>query len=504
MKQLINIITIILFAGIFFSCDFEEKNINPNNSLSIAPGPLLSYTQLNNTNEGFAKRTQIGFCMMMIQQTASLDITEIAGDKYLESEEDGVFFTTTYASVVKNMMELIDLTKDNAAFVNTYAVALIWKSWIFHRLTDLYGDIPYSEAGNGYRTQIFYPKYDKQSDVYEGLIRDIELGLSLLDESAASIKGDILYHGDIEKWKRFGNSLLLRLGMRLERANPALAQSTVTKAVQNGVMQDHTDICMLQHVNGKNATENPLGTVFKSHGLLSSGTIKISNTFMQQLKSTNDPRMQVYCALPDGDTARNRQKGLINGYDAQNIKDGDPSFTSLDTFSTLNPATLLLPNAPTIYMTHAEVELLQAEAILKGWLTGAGTAQEHYEKAVRSSMKQQAIYGDAGIIKDAEIDAFLAQDLLGKATTLADQLNVLGTEFWVSTFINGCESYANWRRCGYPQLTPVSYATSPYKGTIPLRFTYPSSEYTVNYEHVKEAIEHQGADDMTTPVWWDE
>jgi hypothetical protein len=209
----------------------------------------------------------------------------------------------------------------------------------------------------------------------------------------------------------------------------------------------------------------------------------------------------VYCALPNGDTDPAKQKGLINGYDVQNITSGDPDYTSLDEYSTLNPATFLLLNAPTIYMTHAEVELLQAEAILKGWLTG--DAKEHYEKAVRSSMKQQAIYGNAGIIDDEQIETFLSQDLLGKATTLESKLNVIGTEFWVSTFINGYESYANWRRCGYPRLTPVSYSNSPNRGKVPLRFTYPSDEYTVNYEHLKEAIENQGADNMMTPVWWD-
>ena len=155
MRRYILKITALLSALAFItSCDFEEKNIDPNNSPTIEPGPLLTYTQLNTSNEGLAKRTQVGYCMMMVQQTASLDLNEMAGDKYLETETLGIFFTTMYATVIKNIEELINLTEDEGTNVNTYAVALIWKSYLFHRITDLYGDVPYSEADTVHRTSI--------------------------------------------------------------------------------------------------------------------------------------------------------------------------------------------------------------------------------------------------------------------------------------------------------------------------------------------------------------
>lgn len=500
IRYILKITTLLFTLTFITSCDFEDKNISPNSSGTIKPGPLLTYTQLNTSNEGLAKRTQVGYCMMMVQQTASLDLNEMAGDKYLETETLGIFFTTMYSTVIKNLQELINLVEDDGTKVNTYAVALIWKSYLFHRITDLYGDVPYSEAGNGYRTQNFYPKYDRQSDIYAGMVSDIEKGLSLLDETKEPVEGDVLYGGDITRWKRFGNSLLLRFGMRMEKADPAQSRSLVTKAVQGGVMQSAGDICMVQHVEGKASTENPLGYVFKSHGLLVSGAIKISRTFMDRLKSTNDPRMQVYCALPDGDTARDKQKGLPNGYDVLTISSGDPTYTSLPDYSTFNPATLLLLNAPTIYMVHAEVELLQAEAILKGYISG--DAKAHYENAVRSSMQQQAIYGDVGVIPEQQIEEYLSQGLFEKATTAEEKLNLIGTEFWVATFLNGYESYANWRRTGYPRLTPASYQSSPNKGKIPLRFRYPTEEYSINEDNVAEAVNNQGEDKMSTAVWW--
>lgn len=503
IKHKINtVIGLAVGACLLFSCDFAEKNIDPNKSNTIEPGPLLTFVQLNATDGRLSKRTQVGYCMMMVQQTASLDREEMAGDKYLETETLGEFFGSAYSIGIKNVQELINRTKDSEELNNTYAVALIWKSFLFHRITDLYGDVPYSEAGNGYALQNFYPKYDKQSDVYAGMIRDIEIGLSLLNESKpAIVKGDIIYQGDISKWKRFANSLLLRLGMRMEKADPTLAKATVIKAIQNGVMQEPHDICMIQHIAGKSSNENPLSTIFKGHDLLNSGAIKISKQFLTQLQKTNDPRMAVYCALPNGDATAEKQKGLPNGYDILTIRKGDPTYTSLADYSTFNPATILQLDAPTIYLTHAEVELLQAEAVLKGWISGS--ANEHYKAAVRSSMKQQQIYGDAGIISDQQIDQYLSLGLFEKAKTVEERLNLIGTEFWIATFLNGYESYANWRRTGYPRLFAVSYSSSPNKGKIPRRFTYPTAEYSINKEHVEEAVANQGSDKVSTPIWWD-
>lgn len=492
----------LFFLLILAACDFAEKNISPNSSTTMEPGPLLTQSQFYTSNEGLAKRAQIGYCMMMVQQTASLERDEMAGDKYLQTEMLGVFFNDVFSSGIKNIQELINRTEKDESLVNTYAVALIWKSFLFHRITDLYGDIPFSEAGNGYQTQNFYPRYDAQKDVYYGMIADIEKGLSLLDETKQPIvKGDIIYNGNIEKWRRFGNSLMLRLGMRMENADPDKAKNVVQNAISGGVMQETGDICMVQHIAGKSSTENPLSTVFKSHGLVNSGAIKISKKMMAHLKDTHDPRLRVYSALPDGNNDPEKQKGLPNGFDVLTIHGGEPGYTSLADYSTFNPETILKLDAPTIHLTHAEVELLKAEAILKKWIDG--DAEESYERAVRSSMRQQTFYGSAGIIEETEIDEYLEQKLFSDVTTQEAKLNVLGTEFWVATFINGYESYANWRRTGYPVIAPVSYSGSPSSGQIPRRFTYPTQEYSVNSENVLEAVNRQGEDSFSTRIWWD-
>ncbi len=493
---------LILTVSTVSSCDFAEKNINPNSSSTIEPKALLASSLLHTSDYELCKRTQVGLCMMIVQQTASLERNEMAGDKYLTTESVGKFFTIGYSSHIKNIQELINLTENEESLKNTHAIALIWRAFLFQRITDLYGDIPFREAGNGYVTQNFYPRYDQQSDIYAGLIEDIEKGISLLDNSQPSPQGDIIYNEDINKWSRFAYSLLLRVGMRMEKVNPELAKATVLKAVNGGVMQEVSDICMVRHEIGKNATENPLGKVFALHELLQTGVVKISQRFMSHLLETEDPRLGVYCALPDGQTDRELQRGLPNGYDAVTISKEDPTYTSLDDYSTFNPATILQLDAPTVHMTHAETELLLAEATLKGWISG--DVKQHYENAVRSSMKQQELlYGEEGVIKEEQIEAYMARNMYDNASSNEEKLALLGTEFWVASFLNGTESYAHWRRTGYPELQATSYSGSPNKGSIPRRLTYPTEEYSINKENMDEAISRQGQDTYATRMWWD-
>lgn len=497
LKQL----SVITLAGIVFSCDFAEKNMDPNNSTTIEPGPLLTYIQLNTTDGGIGKNTQVGTCMMLVQQTASLGREDMPGDKYYNSESYGTAFNSYYTTFVKNQKELLAIAKDKERYTNTLAVGKIFGAYMFNRITDLYGDVPYTEAARKYYENIYYPVYDHQEDIYTDLIKEVKDALLLFDPEKPAIQGDIIYSGNINNWKKFGNSLLLRMGMRLSNVKPELAKATILEAIKGGVMSSAEDIAMVKHIAGQSRTENPLSYRFYVDKFISEGTIKISKTFMDHLKLTNDPRIKVYCSLPDGNNDPALQRGLPNGYDLSGIPSVELDFTNHNAYSNFNTNTILLRNAPTIFMTAAESELLQAEAILRGWV--AGNANNHYINAVRISMKEQAVYGNGGIIPENEIETFLGQNLFEKAKTIENQLKVIGEEFWVATFMNGFESYANWRRLGYPELKPTNFAGSPNKGKTPRRITYPTKEYTVNKKHIEQAIQHQGPDDLNTRLWWD-
>ena len=255
--SVINIIKLMMASTLtcmVYACDFTEKNIDPNSPTSIEPGPLLTYTQLHTTTGGIAKNIQVGTCMMLVQQAASLN-NDMPGDKYYQMESyANTFFTDTYSDLIKNWRELEEKASSDAKYSNILGATKIWGAYLFQRLTDIYGNVPYSEAGLGYYQQIYKPKYDNQETIYKDMIQQVKDGVNLLNANNPAIDGDLFYDGDINKWKKFGGSLLLRIGMRLSEVAPDLAKQTVADAVTIGVMSQPEDICLLRHDgSGKNA-----------------------------------------------------------------------------------------------------------------------------------------------------------------------------------------------------------------------------------------------------------
>ena len=499
-KIITSAVSLVVMANIT-SCDFEDKNIDPNNSSTIELGPLLTYTQLNTTTGGDCKNMQIGTCMMLVQQTATLNMNEAsAGDKYYQMNSASTsYFEDYYSSPIKNWRELQILAEEKGD-ENMLGVAKIWGAYLMQRVTDLFGNVPYTEAGMGYHGQIYKPKYDKQEDIYNGLISEVKAGLQLLSDEKKAIQGDIFYDGDVSKWKKFGNSLLLRLGMRLSKVNPELAKSVASEAINGGIMSDASDMCKVKHIDGgRDGLKNPLSLRFRTDDYINKDAVKISNTFIDYLKGTNDPRIKVYCSLKDGDNDPSKQIGLPNGYDNNTIA-GYIGYVGLENYSNFNTNTILKMDAPTIFLMASESILLKAEAVLKGWISG--DANSLYEEAVTLSMKEQSIAYNYTITDD-EITAYLNQNLFSKENSVENKLKVLGEQYWVATFMNGYESYANWRRCGYPKLNPTNYAGNESNGQIPRRLTYSSDEYTINRQNVLDANQQQGEDKVTTHIWWD-
>lgn len=501
-NKIIKSILLLSVAAFMASCDFEEINTNPNNSTFIEPGPLLTYTQLNTTGGGSTKNMQIGTCMMLVQQTATLNTSEAsAGDKYYMMQVPSTtYFDEYYKEAIKNWRELEIQAAKDTKYQNMSGVAKIWGAYLFQRITDLYGNVPYSEAGLGFHQMLHKPKYDSQEEIYTDMIAQVKAGLSLLSADKPAIEGDLFYNGNLDKWKKFGNSLLLRIGMRLCKVNPTLAASTAKEAINGGIMNSAEDICMVKHIaGGRDYDKNPLSLRFQKDNYIGNDIVKISSTFMNYLKATNDPRISVYCSLKNGDNTPSKQLGLPNGHDLSTIT-SVPGYIGKESCSNFNTNTILKMDAPTLFMMPSEGKLLQAEAVLRGWVSGDADAL--FKEAVRLSMNEQkAAYGIA--IPESDIEAYLAQNLMGKATGIEGKMAVLGEQYWIVTFMNGYESFANWRRCGYPKLTPTNYKSSESNGQIPRRLPYSIDEYTINKANVEAANKQQGEDKVTTRVWWD-
>ena len=496
--------TLICAAGMLLAgCDFEDKNTNPNESTFIEPGPLLTYTQLNTSKDGHTKNMQIGCCMMMVQQTATLESTEAGvGDKYYMMQSAATsYFLDFYSTAIKNWREMEYQASQKPEYQNMLGVAKIWGAFLFQRMTDLYGNVPYSEAGLGFHQGIYKPKYDNQESIYLDMIEQVKAGIALLSADKPAIEGDLFYNGNIDQWKKFGYSLLLRIGMRLSKVNPEQAKATAKAAIDGGIMSQAEDMCRVQHIaGGRDDDKNQVTLRFQKDNYIGQDKVKISQTFMKHLTSTHDPRIRVFCSLKDGNDDVSLQKGLPNGYDKNTITSCPEYSGNIAEYSNFNTRVILREDAPTLLLMPSESKLLEAEAALRQWVSG--DANELYKEAVRLSMKEQEVaYGVT--ISDEQVEAYLAQDLFAKADTEEKKLEVLGKEYWVTTFMNGYESYANWRRCGYPKLTPTHYAGNQSNGQIPRRLTYASDEYTINKQHVEEAVQQQGPDNLNTHIWWD-
>lgn len=354
---------------------------------------------------------------------------------------------------------------------NIEGVGQVWQTWLFHIVTDLWGDVPYSEALRA-DEGITTPAYDSQSDIYAGMIQTLADAVSMIGSGANFGTGDLLYGNDFDKWTRFANSLRMRLAMRMSEADPTAARAAFTAAYNAGGFQSNDDNAMFGWVGAP--YQNPLFENWQGrddHG--------ISATMVDTLKSLADPRLELYAepATHDGE-----YRGLQNG-------DITPEF-SLAYYSRIGDHWRADgEETPTAIMTYSEVLFLQAEAAARGWI--AADPATLYRAAIRANMTQ---WDAANAPTEAEIDAYLAQPRV-----VYSDISQIHLQKWISLFMNGSETWADVRRTGVPNLQPGPDLTL---SRIPTRFTYPSLEQSLNLDSYQAAVSRQGGDDLTTTVWW--
>ncbi|MCB0554800.1 MAG: SusD/RagB family nutrient-binding outer membrane lipoprotein [Phaeodactylibacter sp.] len=499
-KRLILSMVVLTFA--LQSCsDFGDTNIDPLAANEINPDFQFSFLQLRISGERYENwRAVLIYSSTMIQHLAALP-TYWSGDKYLyNSQYSGALMERCYQQQVLQAVDLINTLEKKLAegeqVANKLAAARILRVLMFQRITDLYGDIPYSEAGKGFLEGIDFPKYDAQSDIYFDMLKELEEACAQFDAGQPTYgAADFFYGGDIAQWEKFGYSLMLRLGMRLTKVDPAAAEAWVKKAIAGGVMTSQDDTAKIEHTDGpEGINRNGIGEVW-----LADDNQKMSKMFIDWMVANNDPRLNAISYVPNGTAP----KGLPNGYDATTIKD----------FLGLNPSddvdqgqwsavnrSLVTTASPMIFMFYSEVELLLAEAAVRNW---GGDAATHYNAGVRAAMKQ---YGDlfdgSAVVADADIDAYLA------AHPFDGTLAMIGAQHWAANFLNEYEAYSNWRRTGFPALTPVDYPGNVTGGTIPRRLAYFEGERASNPANLDAALQRQGMPTdfgqmLKVPVWWD-
>jgi hypothetical protein len=419
--------------------------------------------------------------------------------------------------------EMKSLTDGKSQYTNLNAIASIMKVAALQKVTDIYGDIPYSQALQG-KTSVLQPSYDGQQAIYTSMLSELDAAIAKLDATKDKPSSDQFYNGDITKWKKFGYSLMLKMAMRLTKADATTAQKYAEKAAAGGTFASNADNAVVMADNSKGFGSSNANALRVTDDLYQ---VRWSKTLIDWLVARNDPRLSIIAEVPlpglkqnqsmaTGDNNALDQKGMPNGYDlnggATDISKS-PGYTggsgSGDDFTPLGkysrPTQIYRNQSGPLYvLTYAETELLLAEAAVRGWNVG-GTAASHYANGVSGALQSLSAYGSGATIDPASANSYATANPLDISST-ANSLKAINEQIWATTGVqlNFVEAWSNWRRSGYPVLTPVNYSGNFSGGTIPRRQPYPATEASTNPNGYKAAVSAlSGGDVWTSKVWWD-
>ena len=542
-KYLLQLCLAAVILGIGSCNKFKDINMDPINPTSIDPLKQLIYAQMNfSGSRTVYLRSGMGIIFPLLQQMSGTN-TGSSGARYTYSESVySALWSSDFPNLITNLVDAVENSKDDADRTNLHAMCRIMKVIAFARLTDLYGDIPYSEAGKGYIDLNIYPKYDTQEDIYNDFFKELKESYAMLDAAKDQVPTEQYFHGDISKWKKLANSLRLRFAMRLVKVNPEKARTEAEAAVADGVMESNADVCFVKYEDVESS-----GTELRGNGLsvaMTSTIYRINTTFLNFLKPDNsadpvDPRLygytRSYYSQPSGSGNKmflrpditkevDAYYAALPGNNAYSGVVGlDPGNTSIVNFPALSTISINVPgvgtksithqdqrrqianyltywDAPFLIMTYSEVSLLLADAKVRGWDVGANSAETLYQNGIRASIDQLQIFRDAPVL--SRVDEFVASKTLAPG----NELEAINTELYLSLFLNPQESFANWRRSGYPELVPTG---TPAGRPMIRRFQYPLNEEDQNNGNVKEAVaritgvDGAGVDSFLNRVWWD-
>lgn len=515
MKKILIYLSAICLITFATSCDngFEDVNKNPVLATSLDPVYLFSNSQFSSALATYNYQQEI------VQQlnTPYTGVLEGGNHNVVYDPNSNANFNALYIGTaggqingpVNLLATVLTATKDLPARANLYQMARIWKAYVFMILVDTYGDVPYFDAGKAYIDGINLPKYDDQKVIYDDILKELDEATRALDASKAIESGDLFYKGNIRQWKKLGNSLLLRAAMRFTKIDEAKAKQYVAKATDpanGGVFTANSDNALIAFNSTFN---NPTANFFQG---TERANIYLGAPFVAYLKSTSDPRLtsiSVKYEIPANpiatagaeDKTPANQEGMPYGYNESTIANA-PGFPgkigAAFKYSQINRKTLGKIDAPEFLITYSQTSLLMAEAVVRGYITG--DAKVYYEAGVKAHMDQMAQVDPGATIPAGDQSAYLTLNPYNPVSAL-QQIN---TQYWISSFLNGSEAWANFRRSGFPALEKNPYPSQdPSVKDFIRRLVYPVREKSVNAANYNEAVARSGPDELGTHIFWD-
>jgi hypothetical protein len=486
-------INAILIAGCVLtaSCTkkFEELNTDPNRPKEITPGVMLGQLQYRMVNSSIGGARSFTHELMQVDAPRSS-----AGGgglhRYVVNPGAGVWSNFYgYMTDIEDMYAIAGRLNES----NYKAIALVYKSWAFSILTDLYGDVPYTEATKA-TSGIYKPAFDKQKDIYVQLLKNLDSANLLFNTiKALTYGGDMVYNANsvsggtnagMVKWKKFCNSLKLRLLLRIIRRNGEInVQEQINAILANPatypVFTANADDAIFKYP-GTYPYFNPY---YNARQLDWRDGTYYTKFFINKMNADGDPRRTAW--------ATQVSVGGVNVY--QGIESGYPTTTEYQVGknSSYTDGLKTLPQLG-IMMTYAELEFIKAELALKGYDTGK-TPKQHYENGITASMTQWGVSVPAGYLTQAGV-------VYDEAAATEAQLERIMLQKYYAFFFVDYQSWFEKRRTGYPLLPRGSGI--PVENEFPWRIPYPTYLQSLNPDNLAAAVSNMGGDKSNIKVWW--
>lgn len=460
------IVGVSVLVAVSCTKNFTEINTNPNNPdfapiTNVFAGTITNIGSAFGTSEIAFPASFVGFASRSIYN----DATNYNGTP------PASFWSSLMSSFSRNINVVIKDSEENGNS-NTLAAALVVKAYGTLLLVDAYGPVPYFEAGLGSEGN-FKPKYDNEQVILEDLIVQLDRANGLFDNAAVEKigVGDILLGNDMDLWKKFGNSLQLRIAIRISNIDAATSGDIITKILgdpaNHPILQSNADNIMLAYPGGGDWRE-PWTSASDSYV-----DIKVGAPIIDILTTLDDPRLSEYAEANDDGVF----KGLVIG------ADGD------DTYSMIHSQFVDNETGSVPFLKYSEVEFIRAEAYARGLVTG--DAEAAYNKAITASLSE---YG----IAQTDIDDYLAQ----ANVSWNDDLTRLYTQKWIALFRESWEAWAEMRRTDVPALDPAVNSNYSGHNRTPFRFSYPDSERSLNGSNIPTSV-NEADNYWGYQIWWD-
>jgi hypothetical protein len=476
-KNIVAILALPLAGAMIQSCevsDFGDTNVSPNATTTPVTAALLT-NSLAQIGGVYASQ---GMYAQYISESQYTDISRYTAQEYNFAEYSGVLYDLENIIINNTDAKSKVYSLNFGSNVNQIAIARILKAYYFWRTTDMLGDIPYSQALKGNPK----PAYDSQQSIYTALFAELDAAVKQMENGGAAIKGDILFSGNMTRWKKFANSIRLIMALRVSKADAALgsAQAKAALAADGGVFTTNAESAILTYAGG--AFQNPWFARYNGRK-----DEAISEPMVTNLNALSDPRLPAF--------GQPGKTGKVTGIPYGVSRDKAVAFTNANPeWSFVLTADLRKDNSQLALISAADVFLARAEAAQLGWTSE--NAKDMYNAGIKASLEfwkvfNQAAYDD--YIASAPV-AFGANDALTK----------IRLQRWITFFPNGWQGWSEWRRTGVPDLKPSPDAVNSSK-QIPRRHIYVANEASLNPEAYNGAVAKfaGGLDTQDGRVWWD-